>query len=146
MVTIDGQVTDLGKLSAHSHLTLRGDSELLFRILFRKTPKSEWKALGRYLAMIGGVGGDVTEIKPAEPSALEKPFEIDYDVSRDDFLDWSSKKLKPLAAQLKTATFNFVFPDAAPTKLVRRGALLCLPKPGFCSFFMVQPDLITSIE
>ncbi len=94
VVTIDGQVTDLGKLSAHSHLTLRGDSEMLFRILFRKTPKSDWKALGRYLAMIGGVGGDVTEIKPGEPSALEKPFEIEYDVSRDDFLDWSSKKLK----------------------------------------------------
>jgi tetratricopeptide (TPR) repeat protein len=94
VVTIEGQVSDLGKLSAHSHLTLRGDSEMLFRILFRKTPKSNWKALGRYLSMIGGVGGNVTEIKTGEPSALEKPFEIEYDVSRDDFLDWSSKKLK----------------------------------------------------
>ena len=57
-----------------------------------------------------------------------------------------NEKLKPLAAQLKTANYNFTFPDASPTKLIRRGALICLPRPGQCSFFMVQPDLITSID
>jgi tetratricopeptide (TPR) repeat protein len=94
VVEIEGQVSDLGKLSAHSHLTLRGDSELLFRIMFRRTPRSDWKQLGYYLTMLTGVRGDITEIKPSEPAATEKAFEVEYDISQDDFFDWSSKKAK----------------------------------------------------
>jgi tetratricopeptide (TPR) repeat protein len=93
LVNVEGQVNDLGKLSAHSHATLRGDAEMLFRILFRKTPRSEWNELRYYLAMLGGIRGDVSEIKPSDPASTEKPFEVEYDLSSDDFLDWSSKKL-----------------------------------------------------
>ena len=57
-----------------------------------------------------------------------------------------AESLKPLAAQLKTIKYQLVFPDNSPTKIVRRGALLCLPKPGGCSFTMIGPDLITSID
>jgi hypothetical protein len=57
-----------------------------------------------------------------------------------------AESLKPLAAQLKTIKSQLVFPDNSPTKIVRRGALLCLPKPGGCSFTMVGVDLITSID
>ena len=57
-----------------------------------------------------------------------------------------AESLKPLAAQLKTIKYQLVFPDNSPTKIVRRGALLCLPKPGGCSFTMIGPDLITSVD
>jgi tetratricopeptide (TPR) repeat protein len=57
-----------------------------------------------------------------------------------------AESLKPLAAQLKTIKSQLVFPDSSPTKIVRRGALLCLPKPGGCSFTMIGIDLITSID
>jgi hypothetical protein len=59
LVEVDGQVNDLGKLSGHSHLTLRGDTELMFRVMFRRTPKNEWKQLGQYLSFLGGVRGEV---------------------------------------------------------------------------------------
>ena len=42
---MDGQVNELGKLTGHTHLVVRGDGELFFRILFRRTPKSDWKDL-----------------------------------------------------------------------------------------------------
>jgi tetratricopeptide (TPR) repeat protein len=54
--------------------------------------------------------------------------------------------LKPLASQLKSAKIPLVFPDSSPTKIVRRGALLCLPKPGPCTFTMISPDLLTSVD
>src|SRR5262249_40731752 len=54
--------------------------------------------------------------------------------------------LKPLASQLKSVKYPLVFPDASPTKIVRRGALLCLPKPGACTFTLISPDLITSVD
>jgi tetratricopeptide (TPR) repeat protein len=106
---MEGKVDDLGKLSAHSHLVLRGDAEMLFRLMFRRTPKSEWKQLGYYLSMVGGLRGEVTEIKPTEPAATEKPFEVEYDLSSNDFLDWSSKKLK---VSVPLPTVNLLHADS----------------------------------
>ena len=94
LVTLEGTVDDLGKLSAHARLVLHGDAEMFMRYMFRRTPRANWKSLGMYLGMAGGVQGEVTEIKTTEPGDSEKPFEIEFNVTRNDFLDWSSKKLK----------------------------------------------------
>lgn len=94
-VEMVGQVDDLGKLTGHAHLTLRGDAEMYFRIMFRRTPKSDWKQLDYFLSSTVGIrGSEVKEIKPTDPAALEKPFEVEFDFSSNDFLDWSSKKAK----------------------------------------------------
>ena len=94
LVTVEGTVDDLGKISAHAHLVLHGDSEMFMRFMFRRTPKSNWKNLGFYLGMAGGITGEVTDIKTTDPADLDKPFEIEFNVTRNDFLDWSSKKIK----------------------------------------------------
>lgn len=94
LVTVEGTVDDLGKISAHAHLVLHGDSEMFMRYMFRRTPKSSWKSLGFYLGMASGVTGEVTDITTTDPADLEKPFEVEFNVTRNDFLDWSSKKLK----------------------------------------------------
>ena len=91
---VEGTVDDLGKLSAHARLVMHGDSEMYTRFIFRRTPKSNWKNLGTFLGMAIGIRGDVTEIKAGDPADLTKPFEVEFDVSQNDFLDWSSKKLK----------------------------------------------------
>lgn len=93
-ITIDGTVDELGKLTAHAHMQLRGDSEMYMRFAFRRTPKSNWKSLGYYLGVGVGIEGEVTDIKTSEPADLDKPFEIEFNVASNDFLDWSSKKLK----------------------------------------------------
>jgi tetratricopeptide (TPR) repeat protein len=111
VIEITGEVNDLGKLAGHSHMTLRGDTEMLFRILFRKTPKTDWKHIGFYLSVVGGVRGqEVTEIKPGDPAALEKPFEVDYDFADDSFLNWSSKKER-LGLPLPTVRMVNMDPD-----------------------------------
>ncbi|HEU4432859.1 MAG TPA: DUF3857 domain-containing protein [Pyrinomonadaceae bacterium] len=94
LVTMEGTVDDLGKVTARGRLVLHGDSEMYMRYMFRRTPKSDWKSLGFYLGMAGGLPGEVTDIKATDPADLEKPFEVEFNVSRKDFLDWSSKKLK----------------------------------------------------
>jgi tetratricopeptide (TPR) repeat protein len=93
-VTMEGTVDDLGKITARGRLVLHGDSEMYLRYMFRRTPKSDWKSLGFYLGMAGGLPGEVTDIKASDPADLEKPFEVEFTVSRKDFLDWSSKKMK----------------------------------------------------
>jgi tetratricopeptide (TPR) repeat protein len=94
-IEITGEVNELGRLTGHARLKLRGDSEMLLRILFRRTPKSDWKHVGYYLSAISGArSNQVTEIKPGDPAALEAPFEVEYNFADDSFLDWSSKKEK----------------------------------------------------
>src|SRR5687767_9891543 len=94
LVTMEGTVDDLGKVTARGRMVLRGDSETYMRYMFRRTPKGDWKSLGVFLGMAAGLMGEVTDIKPTDPADLTKPFEVEFNVSRKDFLDWSSKKLK----------------------------------------------------
>jgi hypothetical protein len=54
--------------------------------------------------------------------------------------------LKSAMPALKALKYSLVFPDSSPTKIIRRGALYCIPKPGGCTFTMISPDLITSID
>lgn len=113
LVTLDGTVDDLGKISAHARLVLHGDAEMFMRFMFRRTPKANWKSLGFYLGMAAGVQGEVTDIKTSDPTDLEKPFEIEFNVTRNDFLDWSSKKLK---LELPFPPFNLpAFATRKPT-------------------------------
>lgn len=109
VLDIEGQVNELGKLSGHTRMVVRGDSELFFRLIFRNTPKTDWKNLRYYLALMSGARDqEVTEIKPSEPADFAQPFEVNYDFTSDDFLDWSSKKLRvslPLPA-LRLAQFD----------------------------------------
>ena len=94
LVNVDGTVDDLGKITAKARLVLHGDSEMFMRFMFRRTPKANWKSLGFYLGLAAGVRGEVTDITTSDSADLEKPFEIEFSVTRNDFLDWSSKKLK----------------------------------------------------
>ena len=75
-------------------MVLRGDSEMLLRVAFHRTPRNEWKEIGDFLSLVKNMPGEVTDIKTTDPADTEKPFEVEFNVSRKDFLDWSSRKLK----------------------------------------------------
>jgi hypothetical protein len=55
------------------------------------------------------------------------------------------EKLRPLTSSLKSAKYNLIFPDETRTKIIRRGTLLCQPN-GDCSFLMLQPEFVTSVN
>jgi tetratricopeptide (TPR) repeat protein len=94
LVEIAGQVSDLGKLTAKIHYVLRGDNEFAIRVAFRRMAQTRWKELGQTIATLDGLHGDVTAVKPSDPSDTQKPFELDLDFSQTNFLDWSSKKAR----------------------------------------------------
>jgi tetratricopeptide (TPR) repeat protein len=94
VITTEGTVDDLGTINAHAHLVMRGDAEMYMRVAFHRTPRADWKRFSRFLGSAAGIEGEVTNIKTTDPADPEKPFEVEYDVSLKDFLDWSSRKLK----------------------------------------------------
>jgi tetratricopeptide (TPR) repeat protein len=57
-----------------------------------------------------------------------------------------AEKLRPLAAALKSAKYPMTFPDETATKLIRRGTLTCQPNNGECSFVLLPPEEITSVD
>jgi Flp pilus assembly protein TadD/transglutaminase-like putative cysteine protease len=100
-VEVDAQVSELGKLTSNLRYFVRGDNELALRIAFRRTPQAQWKELGQTVATLDGLHGEVTAVKPSDPSDTSKPFELDLDLAQPNYLDWSSKRTKvalPLAA------------------------------------------------
>ena len=93
-VEIEARVNDLGKLTAMLRYFLRGDNEYALRVAFRRTPQTQWKELGQTIAALDGIKGEITNVKPSDPSDTEKPFELDLDFAQANYLDWSSKKSK----------------------------------------------------
>jgi len=116
-VEIDGQVSDLGKLTAHAHYTMRGDTELVLRLAFRRTPQTKWKELGQTILTLDGIRGEVTGVKPSDPTATENPFELDIDFEHPNYLDWSSKKAKAALPLLSIGLPDPPDDNTAPVKL-----------------------------
>ena len=88
---IDGKVDDSGKLEARVTETLRGDSELQARIVFRKAASSKWQTMME--GVNKGLGGEVSGVKVSDPAATREEFVMAYDVTKGNFVDWSKKKL-----------------------------------------------------
>ena len=57
-----------------------------------------------------------------------------------------SEKLKPFSSALMTARFPEPFPDSTPTHVIRRGVLTCSQALGDCSFVLVVPEDVRSVD
>ncbi|MGH9792720.1 MAG: tetratricopeptide repeat protein, partial [Candidatus Acidiferrales bacterium] len=119
-VTIEGSISELGKLEALVSYVLRGDNELPLRMAFRRTPQSRWKELGQVVAYSDGLGGAVTDVNPSDPADTSIPFRLEYRVSITNFLDWSSKQSQlrlPLPSIGMPPADADLAPDDDPIKL-----------------------------
>jgi hypothetical protein len=57
-----------------------------------------------------------------------------------------SQDLRPFAEQIRAIEFGGMFPDASPTKLVRRGTLACSATTGNCSFTLMLPEDVRTLN
>lgn len=94
LITVEGTVDELGKLTARARLVMRGDTEMFMRFAFRNTPRGDWKLLAPYLSLELGIEAAITDIKTTDPTDTEKPFEVEFNVALQQFLDWSSRNQK----------------------------------------------------
>jgi hypothetical protein len=56
------------------------------------------------------------------------------------------EKLKAFSDALRTADYRLTFPDDAPTKVLRRGILSCSTATGTCSFVLILPDDVRTVD
>jgi tetratricopeptide (TPR) repeat protein len=91
-VEIDGKVSDLGKLTATARYAMRGDTELVLRLAFHRTPEAQWRDLAQTILSLDGIHGEVTAVRPGDPAATRDPFEFQIEFKQPGFLDWSAKR------------------------------------------------------
>ncbi|MGH9761347.1 MAG: transglutaminase domain-containing protein, partial [Blastocatellia bacterium] len=116
-VEIEGQVSDLGKLTAKLRYFLRGDNGFALRLAFQQAPQSDWKQLGQTLLSLDGIKGEVTSVKPGDPTDTKGPFELDLEYSQLSFLDWSAKKSRVALPLLAIGLPQISGGNAAPIHL-----------------------------
>ncbi len=93
-VEINGEVSPIGKLTAAVKFSMRGDQELWLRLAFRRTPQAQWKRLAQRISYGAGVGGEISDLKVSDVAATDKPFEFEFKVESNNFLEWSKKKVQ----------------------------------------------------
>jgi hypothetical protein len=83
-----------GALTSKVNYALRGDNELLLRVTFHTTPKEKQLQIAQYLALSDGFRGKVTSVKTSDPYETDKPFEVEYELTQEKFVDWSKKPVR----------------------------------------------------
>ena len=98
LMEIAGKIDETGRLQASVRYVLRGDTELRQRIIFRHIAPAQWQ---KYMEGINkSLGGEVTNVVVADPSATREAFTMSFDVNKSGFVDWSKKTVQlnlPLA-------------------------------------------------
>jgi tetratricopeptide (TPR) repeat protein/transglutaminase-like putative cysteine protease len=56
------------------------------------------------------------------------------------------EKLKVFTDALRTAEYRLTFPDDTPVKILRRGILSCATTTGNCSFVLMLPDDVRTVD
>jgi tetratricopeptide (TPR) repeat protein/transglutaminase-like putative cysteine protease len=148
--TIDGSINDLGKLNAKISYVVRGDTELLMRLIFRRVPNAQWQHLVENINAMSGLDGDITNLKVSDPAATKEPFQFSYDIAKANFLDWSKKKSDlelPMAQfSLADADEDETGPESEPIKFGPPGEFTYRVKLALPSKFIAHAPLAFSLK
>jgi predicted Zn-dependent protease/transglutaminase-like putative cysteine protease len=107
-----------GTLDGHFDVSLRGDTELLYRIGFHQTPRVQWNTLIQNVAYASGFAGTTSNVTAGSPEKLSVPFEISYDYTRKKFSDWENHRILPL---MPPVSFAYNEDDTKPTDTIMLG-------------------------
>jgi tetratricopeptide (TPR) repeat protein len=120
-VDIEGRISDLGKLTASAQYKMRGDTELVLRLAFHRTPPAQWRDLAQTILSLDGIHGEVTAVKPEDPAATDGPFELQINFQQSNFLDWAARRA---AAPLPLLAIGLPDPPADSAKPIEIGSPL----------------------
>ena len=120
-VAIEGAVSELGKLTASAHYTVRGDTELVLRSAFHRALPEEWREIGQTILTLDGIHGEVTSATPTDPTATDDPFELVIDFTEANFIDWSAQRTR---TSLPLLTIGLPDPPSDTSKPIELGSPL----------------------
>ena len=124
--SIEGTVSDAGKLTGHVTMLGRGDSEMLLRFAMRRMPSNRWKDLFQYVLQHSNLrGAEISNLKATDPSDTDNPLQVDFDITDNNYFDWSAAESKfplPLSLVGMPGEADDVNDDDSPTEPIKLGA------------------------
>jgi tetratricopeptide (TPR) repeat protein/transglutaminase-like putative cysteine protease len=90
--TVRGTLSEAGTLTADVRITSRGDIELPFRLIFRGTPKPQWKDVVEGMTRGSRLDGKVSEVSVSDPQATREPFSVAFRIEVERFADIAGKE------------------------------------------------------
>src|SRR5208337_1428529 len=77
---VDASLNETGKLTVHVSAVMRGDREVLFRMLLRQMPGTHWKDLFDLMMQRSGMkGAEITNLQVSDPSDTDNPLRVSLD-------------------------------------------------------------------
>jgi tetratricopeptide (TPR) repeat protein len=92
---VDATLDDAGTLDGKMKMTLRGDPEVLYRIVFRQAGQAVWNDVMQQISSNLGFRGKVSDVTATAPEATDSPFQIEYGYNRKDYSDWENRRISP---------------------------------------------------
>jgi Flp pilus assembly protein TadD/transglutaminase-like putative cysteine protease len=86
--SMEGKLGADGTFTGHAEQLYQGDVEVLFRMVFRQVPESQWRDAVQRFSYAMNFMGDVSNPKISPPDEIDKPLTISYDYVRKNFGDW----------------------------------------------------------
>jgi tetratricopeptide (TPR) repeat protein/transglutaminase-like putative cysteine protease len=96
----DGTLDDTGTMESKMQLSVRGDVEIGFRLVFRRAGQPQWKELAQQISTGMGFSGTVNDVTVSSPEATETPFHMEYSYTRKEYGDWENRSIIPPFPQL----------------------------------------------
>jgi tetratricopeptide (TPR) repeat protein/transglutaminase-like putative cysteine protease len=75
---IDATLSESGSLSTRVRTEMSGDPELMMRMVFRRTPRDQWKKLLEGMANRDHFNYQIGDWKVTDAAAIREPFTIEY--------------------------------------------------------------------
>ncbi len=107
-----------GVLKGSVSLSLRSDSELIYRALIRQAAPAQWDSVMQYMSNAMDFGGKVSDadLRQSDPAG---PVHITYNYTREDFADWKNDRIFANFPSLDVTTID---KDKAPDHDIDLGA------------------------
>ena len=125
--SVVGSVSETGKFTAHVSTTARGDTEMILRYMMRQVPTSHWKDIFDHMLQRANLKGiEITNLKAGDPSATDGPLTVDFDITANNYFDWSAAESKfplPLASIRLPRDDEDEDDDSASAEAIKLGAL-----------------------
>ena len=93
--TISGKLSSDGEFKGRARAELRGDSEILYRAIFRQAGEAKFSETVQAIVNNLGFGGTVSEVRVSAPEQTQSAFTFEYAYDRKEYGDWQNHRITP---------------------------------------------------
>jgi tetratricopeptide (TPR) repeat protein len=113
-----GALSSEGTFTGHGELTLRGDSEVVYRETFHSSVRAKWQDVMQVISYQLGFAGEVSNVQVDDPDATQQAFHVSWDYERRKYGDWDNRQITPPTGGM---AINYIDEDKKPKSPIQVG-------------------------